>query len=349
MIDMNRKNIATFFAILAAALYAINIPLSKVLLEFVPPTMMAAFLYLGAGIGLFLYGKATKEQGEKLTRAELPYTIGMIVLDIAAPILLMLGLSSTNSANASLLNNFEIVATSLIAFLVFREKLSKHLAFAILLVTSASIALSFEGEGSFQFNIGSLLVLGAACCWGLENNCTRMISNKSSVQITTIKGIFSGLGSLIVALTVGEQIPGPVLIAAVLLLGFVAYGLSINFYIKAQKDLGAAKTSAYYSVAPFLGVLFGVLLLRERPGMQFYIGLAIMIAATVLMIKDTISLQHTHEHSHVHTHEHRHGELVHSHEHEHIHSHTHTHGEDESAHEHLHKVIDDHQHSHEAA
>ena len=336
-------------AISAAALYAINIPLSKVLLEFVPPTMMAAFLYLGAGIGLFLYGRATKEQGEKLTKAELPYTIGMIVLDIAAPILLMLGLGSTNSANASLLNNFEIVSTSLIAFLIFREKLSKRLTFAILLVTAASIALSFEGEGSFKFNIGSLLVLGAACCWGLENNCTRMISNKSSVQITTIKGIFSGLGSLIVALTVGEKIPSPVLIAAVLLLGFVAYGLSINFYIKAQKNLGAAKTSAYYSIAPFLGVLFGVLLLRERPGMQFYIGLAIMIAATVLMIKDTISLQHTHEHHHIHTHEHRHGELVHSHEHEHIHSHTHIHSEDESSHEHFHKVIEEHQHTHNAA
>lgn len=346
---MNTKNIATFFAILAAALYAINIPLSKVLLELVPPTMMAAFLYLGAGIGLFLYGKITKEQGEKLTKSELPYTIGMIVLDIAAPILLMLGLKSTNSANASLLNNFEIVATSLIAFLLFREKLSKRLTFAILLVTVASIALSFEGEGSFKFNIGSLLVLGAACCWGFENNCTRMISNKSSVQITTIKGIFSGLGSLIVALTVGEQIPNPVLIVAVLLLGFVAYGLSINFYIKAQKNLGAAKTSAYYSIAPFLGVLFGVLLLRERPGMQFYIGLAIMVAATVLMIKDTISLQHTHEHNHIHTHEHRHGELVHSHEHEHIHSHTHIHSEDESSHEHFHKVIEEHQHTHNAA
>lgn len=344
---MNTKNVATFFAILAAALYAINIPLSKLLLGIVPPTMMAAFLYLGAGIGLFLYGKATKEQGEKLTKAELPYTIGMIVLDIAAPILLMLGLKSTNSANASLLNNFEIVATSLIAFLVFREKLSKRLTAAILLVTAASIALSFEGEGSFQFSMGSLLVLAAACCWGLENNCTRMISNKSSVQITTIKGIFSGLGSLIIALAVGEQIPSPVWIATVLLLGFVAYGLSINFYIKSQKDLGAAKTSAYYSIAPFLGVLFGILLLRERPGMQFHIGLAIMIAATALMIKDTISLQHTHEHNHIHTHAHRHGELVHSHEHEHVHSHTHTHGEDESSHGHLHEAIEEHQHTHE--
>ena len=343
---MKIKNIATFFAVLAAALYAINIPLSKVLLQFVQPTMMAAFLYLGAGIGLFLYGKITKEPGEKLTKAELPYIIGMIVLDIAAPILLMIGLKQTNSTNASLLNNFEIVATSIIAFLIFREKLSGQLTAAIILVTAASIALSFEGEGSFQFNIGSLMVLGAACCWGLENNCTRMLSNKSSVQITTIKGIFSGLGSLIVALLAGEEIPNLLWMGAVLLLGFVAYGLSINFYIKAQKDLGAAKTSAYYSIAPFLGVVFGVLLLREQPGVQFYVGLVIMIAATVLMVKDTISLQHTHEHRHVHTHAHRHGDVVHTHVHEHVHSHSHTHGENEEDHNHTHRIPKGHHHTH---
>ena len=287
---MKTKTIATFFAILAAALYAINIPLSKILLQHVSPTMMAAFLYLGAGIGLFIYGKITKERehSELLTKAELPYTIGMILLDIAAPILLMLGLGSTNSANASLLNNFEIVATSCIAFLIFKEMLSKKLTFAIILVTIASITLSFEGKGSFEFNTGSLLVLAASCCWGLENNCTRMLSSKSSVQITTIKGLFSGLGSLIVALIAGENIPEIIWMIAVLILGFVAYGLSINFYIKAQKHLGAAKTSAYYSVAPFLGVFFGIVLLNETPCIQFYIGLIIMIIAIVLMIKDTI-------------------------------------------------------------
>ena len=287
---MKTKTIATFFAILAAALYAINIPLSKILLQHVSPTMMAAFLYLGAGIGLFIYGKITKEQehSESLTKAELPYTIGMILLDIAAPILLMLGLGSTNSANASLLNNFEIVATSCIAFLIFKEMISKRLTLAIILVTIASIMLSFEGKGSFEFNTGSLLVLAASCCWGLENNCTRMLSSKSSVQITTIKGLFSGLGSLIVALIVGENIPEIIWMIAVLILGFVAYGLSINFYIKAQKHLGAAKTSAYYSIAPFLGVFFGIVLLNETPCLQFYIGLVIMIIAIVLMIKDTI-------------------------------------------------------------
>lgn len=343
---MKTKNVATFFAILAAALYAINIPFSKLLLQFVQPTMMAAFLYLGAGAGLFLWGRLTGEKGEKLTKAELPYTVGMIVLDIAAPILLMLGLQHTGSANASLLNNFEIVATSLIAYFAFREKLSKRLIIAIVLVTLASITLSFEGAGSFQFNVGSLLVLGAACCWGLENNCTRKLSNKSSVQITTVKGVFSGTGSLIVALILGERLPGAVWLLAVMGLGFVAYGLSINFYIKAQKELGAAKTSAYYSVAPFLGVIFGVCLLQETPDVQFYIGLAVMVGASALLIKDTISLQHTHEHSHSHTHEHAHGDLVHTHEHTHIHSHTHTHGADEAIHGHTHSSIEGHDHSH---
>jgi len=252
--------------------------------------MMAAFLYLGAGVGLLIYACFTaKSTGdEPLTIHELPYTLGMIVLDIAAPILLMLGLRLTSSANASLLNNFEIVATSLIAFSVFKEVPTKKLTLAIILVSIASAALSFEGRGSFQFNTGSIFVLAAACCWGLENNCTRMLSSKSSVQITVIKGIFSGLGSLAIALFIGEKFPALIWLGGVMLLGFVAYGLSINFYIKAQKYLGAAKTSAYYSIAPFLGVGFGMLLFRERPGIQFYIGLIIMVLATILLIKDTL-------------------------------------------------------------
>ena len=162
---MTTKRTAITCAILAAALYAINLPLSKLLLTAVSPTMLAALLYLGAGIGLYLF-TGRKKVDNPLTRSELPYTVGMIVLDIAAPILLMFGLRHTGSANASLLNNFEIVATSLIALLVFREVLSRRLWLAIVLVTLASILISFEGEGAFQFNWGSLLVLGAAVCWG---------------------------------------------------------------------------------------------------------------------------------------------------------------------------------------
>ena len=292
---MKAKNIATGYAILAAALYAINVPVSKKLLNYVEPTMMASFLYLGAGLGLLIYGlfqtRISKgERKERLTKKELPYTVAMVVLDIAAPILLMLGITMTNSANVSLLNNFEIVATSIIALVIFKEIISKRLWFAIVLVTVASIVLSFEGVDSFTFNQGSLFVLGACLCWGFENNCTKMISNKSSVEIVVIKGTFSGLGSLVVALVVGESFPAVKWLIGVLVLGFVAYGLSIHFYIMAQKELGAAKTSAYYAIAPFLGVAFSMLLLNERPGIQFYLALLIMIFSTYLMIKDTMEV-----------------------------------------------------------
>lgn len=303
---MKKNKLAIAYAILAAALYAINVPLSKLLLKNVDPTMMASFLYIGAGLGLLIYSLINRIFGkqtikEPLTKKELPYTVAMVVLDIAAPIFLMLGISQTTAANVSLLNNFEIVATSLIALFIFKEFISRRLFWAIFLVTISSIILGFEGSDSFSFNLDSLFVLGACICWGFENNCTKMISSKSSIEIVIIKGCFSGLGSLIVALMLGEQIPELHWMLCVLFLGFVAYGLSINFYIKAQKDLGAAKTSAFYSVAPFLGVTFSMLLLNERPAMQFYIALVIMVIATILMIKDTVALQHTHLHKHIHT------------------------------------------------
>lgn len=264
----------------------------------------------------------------------------MVVLDIIAPILLMFGISRTNAANVSLLNNFEIVATSLIALVIFKEVISRKLWAAIGLVTVASAILSFEGSSAFVFNEGSLFVFGACICWGFENNCTKMISNKSSEEIVIIKGCFSGLGSFIVALILGESIPAFEWIIAVLALGFVAYGLSIKFYIMAQKDLGAAKTSAYYSIAPFLGVVFSMLLVGERPSTQFYIALVIMIVSTIIMVKDSIELQHTH------IHEHQHGDLVHTHEHTHKHSHLHVHGEDAEKHTHTHQYDDLNGHNH---
>lgn len=348
---MNKKKVAIFFAILAAALYAINVPVSKVLLQNVEPTMMAAFLYLGAGIGLILYSFVSGLFGKKsikepLTKKEIPYTVAMVLLDIAAPILLMFGVSMTSSANVSLLNNFEIVATSLIALIFFKEFLSRRLWWAVILVTVASMLLGFEGVSSFSFNKGSLCVLGACVCWGFENNCTKMLSSKSSIEIVMIKGCFSGLGSLSIALLSGEHIPAIGSIFEVLVLGFVAYGLSINFYIVAQKDLGAAKTSAFYSIAPFLGVLFSMLFLHERPGVNFYAALVIMAISTLLMVKDALILQHCHSHTHVHTHEHSHGDLVHTHEHSHEHTHYHEHMDNEELHTHSHHSLKNHEHSH---
>ncbi|NLM86128.1 MAG: DMT family transporter [Clostridiales bacterium] len=291
---MNKHNLLpAFLAVLAAVFYALSIPFSRILLQSVQPAMMASMLYLGAGIGvglLYFMRKKREPVSEKLDRKDLPYVLGMVALDILAPILLMLGLKSTPSATASLLNNFEIVATSLIALLLFKELISRRLWLAILLITLSSLLLSFEGAGALRFSPGALLVLLAAACWGLENNCTRRLSDKNTYQIVTIKGIFSGLGAMLVALMSGEHLPSLTSALPTLLLGFVAFGLSIFFYIRAQKDLGAAKTSAYYAIAPFVGALLSYAVLREPLSSLYLPALLLMLLGTWLLIKDTLSL-----------------------------------------------------------
>lgn len=283
--------VGIFFAILAAALYAINAPLSKVLLDYMPSTLMAGFLYIGAGIGMLFIAIFRKIKGDRrteqrLTKKELPYTIAMILLDIAAPVCLLFGLKSTTAANASLLNNFEIVVTAIIALVVFKEKISFRLWLGILFVTLSCILLSFEDISSLKFSYGSLFILLACVCWGFENNCTRKISSKDPLQIVLLKGIFSGLGSIIIGLCIGERITVVWSVFAVAAVGFFAYGLSIFFYVYAQRSLGAARTSAYYATAPFIGTLLSLAIFREIPPYTYFIALALMIVGAWLSAKD---------------------------------------------------------------
>ena len=283
----SKKTRAIFFAVLAAALYAINAPLSKLLLRNISATMMAALLYLGACLGMLAVSLIIKKAGstvreESLSKKDLPFVLGMIALDIAAPIFLMLGLQSTSAANASLLNNFEIVATSVFALMLFHETISGRLWLAIALVSLSSVILSFEGRESLQFSSGSVLVLLACVCWGLENNCTRVLSKKNPMEIVVLKGFGSGCGALLIALGLGESFPGPAYTAGALLLGFVAYGLSIFFYVRAQRELGAAKTSTYYAIAPFIGAALSLIIFRQLPTPSFLIALGVMIAGAWL-------------------------------------------------------------------
>lgn len=323
------------YAILAAVFYALNMPLSKLLLGYVAPTFMASFLYLGAGFGIMAVSLLSREKQKenRLTKQDLPYTIGMIVLDIVAPILLMLGLTSTSSAGASLLNNFEIVVTSMIALVIFKEAISFWLWCGILFITVASILLSVEDMSSLAFSGGSLLILGATACWGLENNCTRQISNKSTYEIVMLKGIFSGVGAFAVASMMREPFPQMQYVGYAMLLGFVAYGLSIFFYIRAQKILGAAKTSAYYAVAPFIGALLSYILIREPLVRHYGIALFVMVAGSVIVVVDTLLVRHCHAHSHTITH--THNGSTHTHSIIHVHSHHHVLEKDGHTHIHL--------------
>lgn len=281
----SKQTKSIFLAILAASLYAISSPISKILLDDVPPTLMAALLYLGAGIGMSIVGlirkKISKETKEShLTRTELPYAIGMVILDIAAPIFLMIGLSMTTSANAALLNNFEIVATSIIALIIFKEAISKRLWTAIILITISVTVLSLEDISSFSFSFGSIFVLLACISWGFENNCTRMMSSKDPLEIVVLKGFGSGLGSLIISFILKEGTDNIKYIILALILGFLTYGLSVFFYVYAQRELGAAKTSTYYAVSPFIGAFLSLLIFKEIPSGTFIIALIIMIIGT---------------------------------------------------------------------
>ncbi len=290
MEERTGKGIA--LALLAAALYAINTPFSKILLPFMPPTLMAGFLYLGAGLAMLVIAglrrlRRTEISEMRLTKAELPYTVAMILLDIAAPILLLTGLNATTAANASLLNNFEIVATAVISLMVFGEKISLRLWLGILFITLSCAVLSFEDVSSLQFSYGSLFVLLAAVCWGFENNFTRKLSSKDPLEIVLLKGIFSGCGSLLIGFCLGERLTVLWVIPAVLAVGLVAYGLSIYYYVYAQRLIGAARTSAYYAVAPFIAALLSLFIFRETPGPAYLFALALMMAGAWLAARDT--------------------------------------------------------------
>jgi drug/metabolite transporter (DMT)-like permease len=313
---------------------------------------MAALLYLGAGIGMWVIDvirnfKGFKRSEARLTKKEFPFIILMILLDIAAPILLMVGLSMTNASTAALLGNFEIAATSVIAMMVFKEAIGKRLWIAIGLISLASIILTVGDLASINISIGASFVLLACICWGFENNCTRILSIKDPIEIVIFKGFGSGLSSLLIAYTWGNLSSSFLYIVLALALGFVAYGLSIFFYVTAQRELGAARTSAYYAAAPFVGVVISWIVFKEALSASFLIAIGIMILGAYFAVTE----KHEHEHAHVNeSHEHKHSHDDDHHDHLHDinnfgeHSHEHAHKECEHSHDHLPELHHRHKH-----
>lgn len=350
----HRKKIhkAIGMALLAALLYGISAPLSKILLFEIPPKLMAGLLYLGAGLGMAIFsiiqnGFQKTQKEASLKKKDLPYIVGMVVLDIAAPILLLTGLNITPSGNVVLLNNFEIVVTSLIALVIFKESIGKRMWISIGLITAGTFFLSIEDLSNFTFSTGALLVLAATICWGFENNCTRMLSLSSPLQIVIIKGFGSGIGALLIAFFLGETSTEWFYIILAMLLGFVAYGLSISCYIYAQRELGAARTSAFYAVAPFIGVFTSWFILKESIQLSFILALGLMIVGSYFGLTESHGHDHRHEYI-LHEHSHSHDDLHHTHvhldgkaeEHSHIHEH------ENISHSHSHMPDMHHRHSH---
>ena len=343
-------------ALLAAILFGMSAPLSKLLLGEIDPIVLAAFLYLGSGIGLLIIKiirtaiKSANNNEAKLVKTDIKWLAGATLSGgIIAPIILLYSLDATPAATASLLLNFESVATTILAAIVFKEAVSRSAWWAIVLITVASVLLSINLESTWGFSLGALGIIAASFFWGIDNNLTRNISGKDPLTIVTIKGLVAGTFSLILALILDQSIPNWETILKALTLGSLSYGLSISLFIIALRGLGAARTSALFSTSPLSGLALSFIIYQSLPGFLFIFAFPLMILGTIFLVYE--EHEHTHAHaylSHDHSHNHSDGHHIHIHSNKNLNipSHTHPHEHQQINHDHHHMPDTHHRHKH---
>lgn len=347
---------AVVLAFISAALFGVSTPAAKALLGSIDPAVLAGLLYCGAGIGIALVRRIAKPLiapdapvEAPLTAPDLPWLAGAIAAGgVVGPLLLMVGLSRTDAAAASLLLTLEGVATAMLAWFVFRENFDRRIALGMACLVVGAAVLSWTGQPTVSGLVGPLAIVGACIAWGLDNNLTRKVSLADPLQIVELKGLIAGPVNLALGLWVGGSVPAlsPLLMAGVV--GFLGYGVSLALFVLALRHLGTARTGAYFSTAPFLGTLAAIVFLREPITAQ-------LIAAGVLMgVGVWLHLTEDHEHDHEHEpidHAHAHAHDAH---HQHQHSaddplgepHTHVHRHERLRHRHPHVPDMHHTHRH---
>lgn len=310
---MNRA--AMVYALASAALFGASTPLAKLLVGEVQPLALAGLLYLGSGIGLlgwFLLRKRG-ERATNLSRADLPWLAGAILAGgIVGPALLMYGLTRTDGATASLLLNLEAVLTASIAWIVFRENVDRRVFLGMVAIVAGGVVLSWDEMPRAGGLAGPLLIAGACLAWAIDNNLTRRVSGGDAVTIAGLKGLVAGAANLSLALFQGASLPGTGILASAAAVGFFGYGISLVLFVVALRNLGTARTGAYFSVAPFFGAVLALLVLRESPSTAFWIAAALMALGVWLHLTERHEHEHLHEpmehtHPHVHDEHHQHG------------------------------------------
>jgi len=302
-------------ALAAALLFGAGTPLAKWLLGTIDPWMLAALLYLGSGLGLASYRRLARLPAARLAAGEWPWLAGAIAAGgVAAPVLLMFGLSGMPASGASLLLNAEGVFTALLAWFAFRENFDRRIALGMAAIVAGALLLSWPGEARFAGLWPALAILGACLCWGIDNNLTRKVSLTDATWIAAIKGLAAGAINLMLALMLGAALPASLATIGAMGLGLLAYGVSLALFVVALRHLGTARTGAYFSIAPFFGALLA-LALGDPLTPQ------LLLAAALMGLGLWLHLSERHEHEHVHE------ALEHEHEHVHDEHHQHTHDE----------------------
>ncbi len=345
---MRRRAIA--YALLSAALFGASTPLAKIFVGSISPLALAGLLYLGSGIGLAAWLAFRRALPRlSVTGRELVWLAGAIVAGgIVGPALLMYGLARTDAASASLLLNLEAVLTATLAWVVFRENVDRRVFAGMAAIVAGGVVLSWQQAPHGASAAGPALIAAACLAWAIDNNLTRRVSGGDAVMLAALKGLVAGATNLALALALGARLPAPGALAAASLVGLVGYGVSLVLFIMALRELGTARTSAYFSIAPFFGAALALVFLGERPEPAFWVAAALMGTGVWLHVSE----RHEHEHLHepiAHTHEHVH-DLHHRHDHEpgwdgrEPHTHQHEHGR--LRHRHPHYPDLHHRHGH---
>jgi drug/metabolite transporter (DMT)-like permease len=343
---------AILAALAAAALFGASTPFAKWLLGDVSPILLAGLLYLGSGIGLGLV-RVVRDRGWRapgLPRTQWPWLLAAISFGgVLGPLLLMLGLLRTSAASASLLLNLEAVLTALLAWFAFRENAGLRIVSGMALIVAGGVVLAWPHAGAnLGAGWGAGLIALACLCWALDNNLTRKVSASDALFLAGTKGLIAGIVNTGLALSLGARLPDPNILGAAMLVGLLGYGASLALFVLALRGLGAARTGAYFSPAPFLGAAIAVFGFGDRAGVAFWIAAALMALGVWLHLTE----QHTHEHRHeAMFHEHPH---VHDEHHQHVHDfewdgkepHTHPHQHAPLVHAHPHYPDIHHRHDH---
>jgi len=251
-------------AIAAALLFGLSTPAAKAIVGNVNPLLLAGLLYLGSGAGLFVIILLGHRHGTRLKGADLPWLLATITFGGAiGPALFMWGLSQTTGSAASLLLTLEGVFTALLAWIVFREPFNRRIGSGMTAICAGAILLALRAPLGHAGTAGALAVTGSCLCWAIDNNCTSKIADVDALTLASIKGIVAGAANLSFALFTGCAFPTVGLVAASALVGFFGYGLSLVLFVLALREIGAARTGAYFSTAPFIGAIIGLVVLRE--------------------------------------------------------------------------------------
>jgi drug/metabolite transporter (DMT)-like permease len=311
VVDVKVLNVGVASALGAALLFGAGTPLAKLLLEGVGPWMLAGLFYLGSGIGLSIYRLVSRAAPVKMARSEMGWLAGATLAGgVIGPVLLMVGLTGMPASGASLLLNAEGVFTAVLAWVVFRENFDRRIALGMAAIALGAALLSWPGKVNFAGLWPALAILGACFAWGIDNNLTRKVSHSDATWIASIKGLVAGSVNLALALAFEDRFPALPTLAGSMVVGFLAYGVSLALFIVGLRHLGTARTGAYFSVAPFFGAALA--LMSGEPITWQLVAASLLMGLGVLL-----HLTERHEHGH------QHEEMEHEHEHAHDEHHQH--------------------------